>query len=710
MSQSIACQEDIQYKAMLKFLGCYCSDIAHALQEDNVLDNEREDLQAALILQYPAIKNLFHELRVHYKMQLPPIPETFSTELDKANALIKPLDVLFDKLENNPHFRNVPLSPNLRSKKFPEHLEKMQSYVNSLEEDDNSQSKAAYWSYHGAYAAYDYGTILRAEMRDKIVDCIYNQELYSSLLPYIPSSGEEDVDAETLTAIIADGLMLQYEEKETLFESVVAIFEDEEINVNNPDFIHDLKKIMPQLNVVSAIFLPDAQNYDEIDDRLNDFMEEASLLTHEDIFEIINSQRPQVDIDINQLTFSQEEMDDILQKENYIPLLKQERQDFAEYNQDYPSLTAYENTNINDAEIKDFFIAKYKEWVGLTAESAESNQMLAYEMMNNPQYDREDAALLLESAQDILLIGEISGAFLKTTKEKNSYPIKLDDSGTKHEYIDNLLANRDRIEKKDFRNLGMIFAMYKFAYQEYAADIAPSAKELDILNNNQELKYLQNLEDSPESLERYQYTQYLSRAFRKEAQVRNIDLQTLVQGFRDEARKIYAPERQNFEANLEDGAKFYPSIIKANRNDFLLSQTDLVIDTTILMPLYLGQRYKSEDFFASLPSVVEKNEDKKSRDFVVSSVVGYRNALLKKFKDPNRDHRSDNILSLLALSFNEGSEVYQKSEYIYQKLQESLEYQQPLYDKLQKFRYYQKNLHPDNNHISQLILNSSVER
>lgn len=706
-------QNEKEYKSILKTLIFYMDKVLIGKNSSATNKENLEKYTERLSELVPAMINLCDEFNGFYGADLPSLPlQTGQNKVGLAEILIPTLK---KEINQNPHFSHIPLSFEIISPNFSSDLRQTQNYVNS-KNDDYFDVKSAYFLQRLLTAADTSLIGCYDNWQQELLRSIENAHLDLILTSAVPL---EKYGVNVSSHEINLGIFqtcLEFFDKapqpisKSLYMSLINNYRSQHLPIAGDEiFLDALKNNLPQIKNIIKNNVNGYQQLKQAENLLHktgSLMEDYAALSVANVIiwqkAEIHENKASQDI-LSQLSFSQSDMDALLQEYNYRQLEQRTAAEYKNFKKLCPVFEGYEHRQIQSPEVKNYFAAKYKRW-------REHTSIHAAACIDDLLHEHYKAAIpleeLLDCAKDIIMIGSLSRDYFKMP-EKNgvSNGIMLDTSGYNLDYINRLSKNPENVKAGDYLKLADIFKDFEQNCRKFADYLDLSEKEQAAEKNVSANEFLSKLNREKPGAEKEKYVMYSSRMFDNEYNYQEKNLQILARQLNFRNRAVHEKSHHDLQAYLQDGAELYPELTPKTRMEMQNIIEGMGV-SEVVVPLSLQEEFDEESFNELLGGIDKLNYRPALAGFIKSAAKGYQRSVLKAHQQHIQENGIDNFQKNMALFYNNGLDLLSDIQNQVDALDTMAKEQTIWSANNRSYQAYLQNEHPKNNEITRLILNS----
>lgn len=711
-------QNEKEYKSILKTFVFYVDKLLTNKNRPGLSDKDMALYTHRLGEMVPALVNLSEELNTFYEANLPIVSaQKSANKVGIAEALIPELKKY---LYRSPHFRDIPLSFDITSSNFISGLKQTQTYVNS-DNDDYFNIKSAYYAQRCLNAAYtsllDENIGWRAQLWKAIEESNFDS-VFSSILKN--KHFDNGLSTEKINLTIYNGCVAYIEKSQKnvsdgLYKALLDSCCQQQIPMaTDAGFQKALQYNLPKINKILRASFPDYYRMKNIENILIKIGEEVEDYDAETISDIVNWQKVELDEEkfnqslLAKLTFTQEDMNSLLNTYDYSQL---EKDTAIEYN-DYKKLArlfhGYERRQIQSEDVKNYFGAKFKTWRQQT--SIRAAKYLQEILSPNPKSNTQIEDVL-ECAKDVIMIGKVSGEIYKIpNKDGSVHGIALDTSGFGLAWVKHFISDPSQIKKHNLNQLAKLFSDYGKNCRTYVDYLDLTPQEQAAAEKISADKYLHLLSSERPGQEKSLYVHYSQRIFEVELRTRENNLLDFTRDFNRRHLASYDKPRKELSAYLHEGEQFVSALNENVQAELQKSIEDYCVGEVII-PLYLQREFDQADFDLSMDGIFNHTAySPEVKEFAKSAAKGYQRSVMKVHQQQIEQNGISPLQKNLACFYERNLEALADQEAYCQTL-DTMNEEEALWSRAYRaHQEYKQNRHPSNNLVTQLILNASKRR
>lgn len=704
-------QDEKEYKSILKTMIFYMDKFLVG-KKSSVTKKENLEIYTERLAEFvPALINLCDELNVFYGANLPSLPlQTGQNKVGLAEILIP---VLKKEINHNPHFNQVPLSFEIISPNFSSDLRQTQNYVNS-KNDDYFDVKSAYFLQRLLTAAdaslinqYDNWQLeLLKSIENARLDLILTSAV--SLEKYGVNVSSQDINLGIFQTCLEFFDKTSQPISKNLYISLIKNYRSQHLPIAGDGiFLDALKNNLPQIKNIIKNNMNGFRQLKQTENLLHKtggFIEDYAARSVANIIiwqkDEIKENKERQDL-LSQLSFSQSDMDALLQEYDYSQLERRTAAEYKNYKKLSPVFEGYTERQIQSPEVKNYFAAKYKRW-------REHTSIHAAACLNDLMREHYNATIpvedLLDCAKDVIMIGSLSKDYFKMPEQNGiSVRITLDTSGYDFDYINRLSNNPEKVKAGDYLKLADILKDYGQNCRKFIDYLDLNAEEQDAEKNVSANEFLSKLNKEQPGAEKEKYVMYSLRMFENDYNYQEKNLQILARQLNFCNQAVHGKSHRDLQAYLQDGAEFYPELTPKNRMEMQDVIEGLGV-SEVIVPLSLQEEFDEESFNDLLGSIDELNYRPVVASFIKSAAKGYQRSVLKAHQQHIKENGIDNFQKNMALFYNNSLDILSDMEQHLKALDAMAKEQMIWSANNRNYQVYQQNEHPDKNEITRMIL------
>lgn len=715
-------QEDSAYKSCIKAFDDNIGKILNTYARPGVSIDAFANFSDGLTDLYPVAENLAFELNNFYNAQIK-IPEDDFESNVEINAALRELHTQTAAfLASDAAFAEVK-TINLE---MPRLFERCKAYQKHFAEndDENEREKGIYWLNN--FIEVSYGVILAGHVQ--------TEENVTSRL-------DEGEVINNMAESFFRRRKRQFSEKEKeqaencIYSAMIdaccgAIAEEGRVSIN------DINKTFKSILLEKYDMFWDDENDSlrangrELLDIVNDGRQRFSALSkiEKELEEVQSSLKSLDSASIRQI------MEKQLEQRNNTFALKFGLEDLRQILHDYPEFEAlqleenkkyeqydklaekykfYEEAEINDERLLEYFDIQLKQWIMFTRQDAENLLNGLHDLENEEEFpicgfDNIDdfRNSVLETAEDITLIGNASPSVIltdDTDEDGDPIVVFLNQSGIGTRYVQRLAYEPEKMNPDDYKNLTLLLADFLENCEQYQDYIVYNKNELKQLSVMSDEEYIKQLASLPESVNKRNMIQYSGRAFAEQFRVQTQNLYDAEQDLTDEARKMHADATKRFEHWLEIGLDIYPHFTQDSIAENSLYYNNLL--TSLSLPaVYKGKKPNEKEIETTIDySLSQNGYSEEENNLLKFALTRYQKDIVAEHENLIAEGKINNKLKYKADHYAKMAQIWSATDSNCERIKELNGQQEKIYHNYLRFKEYEKKILPKDDVLGQLF-------
>lgn len=715
-------QNDSAYKSCIKAFDDSIGKILKTYARPGVnveVFGQFSDRLAAL---YPVVNNLAFELNNFYDAGIEIPEDDFESDVE-INVALKELHArIADFLSSDVAFADIK-APDIEDIRFAERLS---SYHERFDKnyDEDEREKGIYWLNNLVTASYDVILAEHVRTEEKISRRIDEGETVNKVTESFfrrlkrHFSEKERIETEDcIYSAIVDACCDAVAEKNVVsindidksFKSILherydIFWEDEAdtLRSNGRELLSIINDGRRRFSALSAI-----------EEKLEDVQELLRPLDSVSIRRIIEKQAEQKNKIVN-IEFSLADLQQILHEYPDFEILQQEEdKKYAQYDKLAAEYKFYEETEIDDEKLLEYFNIQLKQWIMFTRQDAE-NLVEGLQSLENEKdfpicgFNNIDdfKTAVLETARDITLIGNVSPNVILTQdvdEDGDPVVVLLNQSGIGERYVRKLAYAPETIGREEFKNLNLLLADFLESCEEYKDYIVYNKDELRQLSVMSDEEYIRQLSALPESLNKRNMIKYSGRAFAEQFRVQTQNLYNAQEDLVGEARNIHASATDKFENFLEIGLDIYPHIT----HDSIIENSvyfNSILSSLSLPAVYLNKKPNEKEIETTIDySLSQNGYSVDENNLLKYALTRYQKDIVAAHEAVIAGGKLNNRLKYKTGHYAKMAKIWAETDNNCDRINELADRQEEIYRGYLKFKEYEKKILPKDNVLDQLF-------
>ena len=715
-------QEDSAYKSCIKAFDDSIGKILNIYTRPGVNVDVFARFHDSLAELYPVAENLARELNGFYNAGIK-IPEDDFESNVEINAALRELHAQTAAfLASDAAFAEVETI----SLETPHLFERCKTYQKRFAEnyDKNEREKGIYWLNN--FIEVSYGVVLAEHVRteESVTNRLDEGEVINKMAESFFRRRKRQINEK---------------EREKAENSIYSAMIDaccgaiaEEGNVS----INDINKTFKYILLEKYDMLWDDENdslrangrevldivndgrqrfsaWSNIEKKLEEVQSSLKSLDSASVRQIIEKQIEQRDNTVI-LKFDLNDLRQILRDyPEFEALQREENKKYEQYDKLAEKYKFYEEAEIDDEQLLEYFDIQLKQWIMFTRQDAENLLDGLHDLENEEEFPIcgfDDIAdfrnSVLETAEDITLIGNVSPSVILTAEvDEDGDPIVvfLNQSGIGTRYVQKLAYEPEKMSQSDYKNLTLLLADFLESCEQYQDYIAYNKNELKQLSVMSDEEYINRLSLLPESVNKRNMIKYSRRAFAEQFRVQTQNLYNAEQDLTDEARGMHAGATKRFERWLEIGLDVYPHFTKDSIAENSLYYNNLL--TSLSLPaVYKNKKPNEKEIETTIDySLSQNGYSEEENKLLKFALMHYQKDIVAEHENLIAEGKINNKLKYKAGHYVKMAEIWSATDSSCEQINELSRQQEKIYHNYLRFKEYEKKILPKDDVLGQLF-------
>ena len=715
-------QEDSAYKSCIKAFDDNIGKILNTYARPGVSIDAFANFSDGLADLYPVAENLAFELNNFYNAQIK-IPEDDFESNVEINAALRELHTQTAAfLASDAAFAEVK-TINLE---MPHLFERCKAYQKHFAEnyDENEREKGIYWLNN--FIEVSYGVILaeHVQTEENVTSRLDEGEVINNMAESFfrrrkrQFSEKEKEQAENCIysamidaccgAIAEEGRVsindINKTFKSILLEKYDMFWDDENdsLRVNGRELLDIVNDGRQRFSALS-----------KIEEKLEEVQKSLKSLDSASVRQIMEKQLEQRN-NAFALKFGLEDLRQILHDyPEFEALQLEENKKYEQYDKLAEKYKFYEEAEIDDERLSEYFDIQLKQWIMFTRQDAENLLNGLHDLENEEEFpicgfDNIDdfRNSVLETAEDITLIGNASPSVIltdDTDEDGDPIVVFLNQSGIGTRYVQRLAYEPEKMNPDDYKNLTLLLADFLENCEQYQDYIVYNKNELKQLSVMSDEEYIKQLASLPESVNKRNMIQYSGRAFAEQFRVQTQNLYDAEQDLTDEARKMHADATKRFEHWLEIGLDIYPHFTQDSIAENSLYYNNLL--TSLSLPaVYKGKKPNEKEIETTIDySLSQNGYSEEENNLLKFALTRYQKDIVAEHENLIAEGKINNKLKYKADHYAKMAQIWSATDSNCERIKELNGQQEKIYHNYLRFKEYEKKILPKDDVLGQLF-------
>lgn len=715
-------QEDSAYKSCIKAFDDNIGKILNTYARPGVSIDAFANFSDGLADLYPVAENLAFELNNFYNAQIK-IPEDDFESNVEINAALRELHTQTAAfLASDAAFAEVK-TINLE---MPRLFERCKAYQKHFAEnyDENEREKGIYWLNN--FIEVSYGVILAGHVQteENVTSRLDEGEVINNMAESFfrrrkrQFSEKEKEQAENCIysamidaccgAIAEEGRVsindINKTFKSILLEKYDMFWDDENdsLRVNGRELLDIVNDGRQRFSALS-----------KIEEKLEEVQKSLKSLDSASVRQIMEKQLEQRN-NTFALKFGLEDLRQILHDyPEFEALQLEENKKYEQYDKLAEKYKFYEEAEIDDERLSEYFDIQLKQWIMFTRQDAENLLNGLHDLENEEEFpicgfDNIDdfRNSVLETAEDITLIGNASPSVIltdDTDEDGDPIVVFLNQSGIGTRYVQRLAYEPEKMNPDDYKNLTLLLADFLENCEQYQDYIVYNKNELKQLSVMSDEEYIKQLASLPESVNKRNMIQYAGRAFAEQFRVQTQNLYDAEQDLTDEARKMHADATKRFEHWLEIGLDIYPHFTQDSIAENSLYYNNLL--TSLSLPaVYKGKKPNEKEIETTIDySLSQNGYSEEENNLLKFALTRYQKDIVAEHENLIAEGKINNKLKYKADHYAKMAQIWSATDSNCERIKELNGQQEKIYHNYLRFKEYEKKILPKDDVLGQLF-------
>lgn len=715
-------QEDSAYKSCIKAFDDNIGKILNTYARPGVSIDAFANFSDGLADLYPVAENLAFELNNFYNAQIK-IPEDDFESNVEINAALRELHTQTAAfLASDAAFAEVK-TINLE---MPRLFERCKAYQKHFAEnyDENEREKGIYWLNN--FIEVSYGVILaeHVQTEENVTSRLDEGEVINNMAESFfrrrkrQFSEKEKEQAENCIysamidaccgAIAEEGRVsindINKTFKSILLEKYDMFWDDENdsLRTNGRELLDIVNDGRQRFSALS-----------KIEEKLEEVQKSLKSLDSASVRQIMEKQLEQRN-NAFALKFGLEDLRQILHDyPEFEALQLEENKKYEQYDKLAEKYKFYEEAEINDERLSEYFDIQLKQWIMFTRQDAENLLNGLHDLENEEEFpicgfDNIDdfRNSVLETAEDITLIGNASPSVIltdDTDEDGDPIVVFLNQSGIGTRYVQRLAYEPEKMNPDDYKNLTLLLADFLENCEQYQDYIVYNKNELKQLSVMSDEEYIKQLASLPESVNKRNMIQYAGRAFAEQFRVQTQNLYDAEQDLTDEARKMHADATKRFEHWLEIGLDIYPHFTQDSIAENSLYYNNLL--TSLSLPaVYKGKKPNEKEIETTIDySLSQNGYSEEENNLLKFALTRYQKDIVAEHENLIAEGKINNKLKYKADHYAKMAQIWSATDSNCERIKELNGQQEKIYHNYLRFKEYEKKILPKDDVLGQLF-------
>lgn len=715
-------QEDSAYKSCIKAFDDNIGKILNTYARPGVSIDAFANFSDGLADLYPVAENLAFELNNFYNAQIK-IPEDDFESNVEINAALRELHTQTAAfLASDAAFAEVK-TINLE---MPHLFERCKAYQKHFAEnyDENEREKGIYWLNN--FIEVSYGVILaeHVQTEENVTSRLDEGEVINNMAESFfrrrkrQFSEKEKEQAENCIysamidaccgAIAEEGRVsindINKTFKSILLEKYDMFWDDENdsLRTNGRELLDIVNDGRQRFSALS-----------KIEEKLEEVQKSLKSLDSASVRQIMEKQLEQRN-NAFALKFGLEDLRQILHDyPEFEALQLEENKKYEQYDKLAEKYKFYEEAEIDDERLSEYFDIQLKQWIMFTRQDAENLLNGLHDLENEEEFpicgfDNIDdfRNSVWETAEDITLIGNASPSVIltdDTDEDGDPIVVFLNQSGIGTRYVQRLAYEPEKMNPDDYKNLTLLLADFLENCEQYQDYIVYNKNELKQLSVMSDEEYIKQLASLPESVNKRNMIQYSGRAFAEQFRVQTQNLYDAEQDLTDEARKMHADATKRFEHWLEIGLDIYPHFTQDSIAENSLYYNNLL--TSLSLPaVYKGKKPNEKEIETTIDySLSQNGYSEEENNLLKFALTRYQKDIVAEHENLIAEGKINNKLKYKADHYAKMAQIWSATDSNCERIKELNGQQEKIYHNYLRFKEYEKKILPKDDVLGQLF-------